>query len=97
MHCHDLVIHQKTKIAQWLLKDLDHKITQFQIFIINQRKQNEYDMAHIGNMDEMPMFFYVVSNTTINKKACHLNNTTYQLSHIHDHLYVGHLPNYLPA
>ena len=26
-HRHDLVIHQKTKIAQQLLKDLDHKIT----------------------------------------------------------------------
>lgn len=69
MHRHDLVIRQKTKIAQKLPKDLDHKITQFQTFVINQRKRNEYGMAHIGNMDETPMFFDVVGNTTINKKG----------------------------
>ena len=57
------------KIDQQLPKDLDHKITQFQTFVINQRKRNEYAMAHIGNMDETPMFFDVVGNTTINKKG----------------------------
>ena len=61
MHRHDLVIRQKTK-------DLEHKITQFQTFVINQRKRNEYDMAHIRSIDETPMFFDVVGNTTINKK-----------------------------
>ena len=69
MHRHNLVIRQKTKIAQRLLKDLDHKITQFQTFVINQRKRNEYSMAPIGNMDETPMLFDVVGNTTINKKG----------------------------
>ena len=59
MHRHDLVIQQKTKIAQRLPKDLEHKITQFQTFFIKQKKRNEYDIAHIGNMDETPMLFDV--------------------------------------
>ena len=68
MHRHELVIRQQTKRTQKLPRDLDRDITQCETFVINQNlKENK--MAHIGNMDETPMFFDVVGDTTISKKG----------------------------
>lgn len=67
MKRNNLTLRQKTKIAQKLPSDLEDKIQQFQSFIINHRKQNNYPLAHIANMDETPMFFDIVGNKTVNK------------------------------
>uniref|UniRef100_H3A0T2 HTH CENPB-type domain-containing protein n=1 Tax=Latimeria chalumnae TaxID=7897 RepID=H3A0T2_LATCH len=64
-----LVLRQKTKITQKLLKDLDDKITSFQRFTIRQQQKHEYLLCHIGNMDETPMNFDMPSNRTVDSKG----------------------------
>ena len=67
MKRHDFVLRQKTKIAQHLPIELDDKITSFQKFVICHRQTNKYALACIGNMDETPITFDMLSNRTVNK------------------------------
>lgn len=67
MKRHDLVLRQKTKIAQRLPAELAEKVSSFQRFIIKHRKKNEYRLACIGNMDETPMNFDMPAGKTVNK------------------------------
>ena len=48
----NFVLRQKTKIAQKLPEDLEEKITSFHRFVIKRRKETNYELVHIGNMDE---------------------------------------------
>ena len=45
MRRHGLLIRQRTKIAQKLPNDLEEKIRSFHSFIINQRKQNNFERS----------------------------------------------------
>ena len=65
---HGLALCQKTKIAQKLLKDLDEKIGLFHTFVISLRKQNNFELSQIGNMDETPMTFDLPASRTIDNK-----------------------------
>ena len=67
MKRHDFVLRQKIKIAQCLPRELDDKITSFQKFVIHHRQTNKYALACIGNMDETPITFDMLSNRTVNK------------------------------
>ena len=62
-----LSVRRRTKISQKLPQDLEEKITDFHRYIIKQRKQTPYELAHILNMDETPMCFDMPSATTVNK------------------------------
>ena len=74
----NLVFRQKTKIAQKLPEDLDQKITNFQSFAIKSRRKENYELVHIGNMDETPVWFDMPSARTVNAKGVKtvLVNTT---------------------
>ena len=63
-----LVMRQKTKIAQKLPDDLDDKVVDFHIYVINLRKKHGYELSQI-NMDETPMFFDMLGNSTVNKSG----------------------------
>ena len=52
----NLALRQKTKIAQKLPEHLDQKITSFHSFVIKSRGKENYELVHIGNMDETPVF-----------------------------------------
>ena len=65
----NFVLRQKTKIAQKLLEDLEEKITSFHRFIIKRRREMNYDLVHIGNMDETPVWFDMPSAKTVNSKG----------------------------
>ena len=69
MQRHGLCIRQKTKIAQKLPNHLEEKITEFHKFILKQRKQCDFELGQIGNMDETPMCFDLPGNRTIDKKG----------------------------
>lgn len=71
MKRHGLAIRQRTKIAQKLPNDLEEKIASFHTFIINQRKQINFELSQIGNMDETPMWFDLPANRTIDSKGKH--------------------------
>lgn len=66
---HDLVLRQKTKIAQKLPEDLEDKITNFQSFVIKMRKNEQYELAQIGNMDETPVWFDMPTSKTVASKG----------------------------
>ena len=68
-------------ISQWLPDDLDHKITNFQSFVIWRRKEYNYPFSHIGNADQMPLTFDLPRGTTIfNKgdKSISINTTGHE-------------------
>jgi len=50
-------------------EDLEEKITRFYRFIINRHREFNYDLVHIGNMDEIPVWFDVPSAKTVNAKG----------------------------
>ena len=63
----NLVLQEKTKIAQKLLRELDDKITSFHKFVIDLCQKHQYSLKMIGNMDETPVFFDMVGNKTVNE------------------------------
>ena len=69
MRRHGLALHQKTKIAQKLPRDLEEKIHLFHTFIISLRKQKNFELSQIGNMDETPMTFDLPASRTIDTKG----------------------------
>lgn len=65
----NLVLRQKTKIAQKLPADLEDKIIDFHRYVIGLRKEHDYPQCQIGNMDETPCFFDMLSNKTVDSKG----------------------------
>lgn len=64
-----LVLRRRTKIAQKLPCDLESKITSFQRYIIQIRRNHNFPLTCIGNMDETPMNFDMISNRTVEAKG----------------------------
>ena len=62
-------LRRKTKIGQKLPAQLSEKLLEFQRFIIKKRKQFEYELCEIGNMDETPVYFDMVGNLTIENRG----------------------------
>ncbi|KAL5014959.1 hypothetical protein ScPMuIL_009229, partial [Solemya velum] len=50
-----------------LPKDIEAKVDSFHQFVIEERKMYDYELEHIGNMDETPMTFDIQSNSTVNR------------------------------
>jgi len=71
----NLALRQKTKITQKLPED--HKLPQLHNQKKSRRKEN-CKLVHIGNMDEMPVWFHMPSARTMNAKGAKtvLVNTT---------------------
>ena len=67
MKRYNLVLREKTKIAQKLPRELDDKITSFHKFVIDLRRKHQYPLQMIGNMDETPVFFDMVGSKTVNQ------------------------------
>ena len=67
MNRHGLCIRQRTHIAQKLPKDVEDKVMNFHKFVIDLRKQ--FHLRIIGNVDEMPMFFVIPGNRTVDVKV----------------------------
>ena len=65
----DLCVRQRTHIAQKLPSDVEEKVQSFHRFVIGERKQMNYEMSQIGNMDETPMFFDMPGNRTVDFKG----------------------------
>ena len=60
-----LALRQRTRIAQKLPADVENKVLSFQQFVIRERKQFDFSIYQIGNMDETPMFFDLPGNSTV--------------------------------
>ena len=67
MRRNNLVLRQKTHIAQKLTKDVDCKVDSFLKYVIDLRKEYDFSLGDIGNIDETPMFFHMVGNRTVDR------------------------------
>lgn len=79
----NLVLREKTKVSQMLPKDLESKLISFQKYVINLRRQKEYLLSQIGNMDETPVMFDMTGNKTIDvkgTKTVHIKTTGHEKS-----------------
>ena len=47
--------------------EFEEKTLLFQCIVIRQRAQHGYDIKHIANMDETPMFFDLPPSRTVHK------------------------------
>src|SRR6266498_2046257 len=65
MSRHNLVNRRKTTIAQRLPDDYVEKQNQFLSYVLFRRREHNYPLSLIANMDEMPMAFNLTSNTTV--------------------------------
>ena len=64
LRCSNLAHHQKGKIAQMLLVDLEENIVNFHRFLLNCRKKANYELVNFGNMDKIPVLFDMPSART---------------------------------
>ena len=69
MRRNNLVLRQKTHIAQKLPKDVDCKVDSFLKYVIDLRTAYDFSLGDIGNMDKTPMFFDMVGNRTVDVKG----------------------------
>src|SRR6266542_5196074 len=66
---YDLCDCHRITVSQQLLLDLLEKQNIFLSYILYRRIQYDYPLKYIGNMDEIPMWFDLPSNTTIDHKG----------------------------
>ena len=65
MNRHKLSNRRKTTIAQRLPEDYVEQQNEFLSYVLYLRKEHDYPLSLIGNMDETPLSFNLPSNTTI--------------------------------
>ncbi len=87
MNRNNLVIWQKTKIAQNLPRDLKHKITSCHQFIIGMRQKHPFPLSCIGTMDETPLNFDMIGDRTVDikgTKTLHIRGTGHEKTRFRD-------------
>ncbi|XP_076809503.1 uncharacterized protein LOC143452424 isoform X2 [Clavelina lepadiformis] len=81
---HELSIRCRTYIAQKLPSDFEHKLGQFQRFIIIRRVEKKYDFSQIGNADQTPVTFDIPHQPTLDfkgGKSVHIRTTGNDKNH----------------
>ena len=68
MECCVFSIRQRTTIAQRLPQDYEEKLIKFQRYLIAQRKKHDFELKYIGNPDQTPLTFDIVTNSTVSEK-----------------------------
>ena len=69
MRRNGLCMLTKTTVAQKLPCEYKRKIVEFHKYIINMGKKLCFEIAQLGNMDEVPLTFDVPWNKTVNVKG----------------------------
>lgn len=67
MKRHNISFRRATHIAQKLPSELDEKRQNFLAYIIRMRRMRQYDLSHIGNMDETPIWVDMPGNSTLHQ------------------------------
>ena len=82
MRRNDLTLRQKIKILQKL--PADWKIESFQRFVIKKRKEFDFLLCNIENMDETAVFFDLHANRTVDErgtKTVNVRTTGHEKTH----------------
>ena len=56
-------------IAQRLPQDYEEKLVKFQRYVIAQRKKHDFELKYIGNADQTPLTFDIVTNSMVSEKG----------------------------
>ena len=62
-------IRRRTTIAQKLPQDYEEKLIKFQHYVLAKRKEHDFDLKYIGNADQTPLTFDIVTNSTVSAKG----------------------------
>ena len=62
-------IKRRTTVAQKLPQDYEEKLIRFQRYVMARRKEHEFDLKYIGNADQTPLTFDIVTNRTVSEKG----------------------------
>lgn len=62
-------IRRRTTIAQKLPQDYEEKLIKFQRYVMAKRKEHDFDLKYIGNADQTPLTFDIVTNSTVAEKG----------------------------
>ena len=84
-HRHHLTMRAKTSLLQRLPAGLEDRMKSFLLNVHKERKNGRFPTALIGNMDEMPVYFDLVPNKTIDRvgaKSCIIRSTGAEKRHI---------------
>ena len=85
MRRNKLVLRAKTSLAQRLPAQLEEKITQFYTKLQQVQQHESYPFCFIGNMDETPVYFDLVSNKVVDRKGakdCRVITTGAEKRHV---------------
>ncbi|CAG8615331.1 10447_t:CDS:2, partial [Cetraspora pellucida] len=70
----DFSLHRRTKVSQKLPKDLQEKLLMLHEDIYKLRRNNNFNLNCIANVDETPIFFDIVGALTLDYHGTHSNN-----------------------
>ena len=62
-------IRRRTTIAQKLPQDYEEELIKFQRYVLAKRKEHDFDLKCIGNADQTPLTFDIVTNSTVSEKG----------------------------
>ena len=62
-------MRRRTTIAQKLPQDYEEKLIKFQHYVLAKRKEHDFHLKYIGNVDQTPLTFDIVTNSTISEKG----------------------------
>ena len=60
-------IRRTTTIAQKLPQHYEEKVIKFQRYVIAQRKKHDFKLKYIGNADQTPLTFDIVTSSTLSE------------------------------
>jgi transposase-like protein len=69
MSRHNLVNRRKTTVAQRLPENYVEQQSDFLSYVLFRRKEHQYPLSLIANMDETPLAFNLPSNTTVEQRG----------------------------
>lgn len=62
-------LRRRTGICQKLPAEYEEKLDAFQRYVLNLRRNNNYQLGQIGNADQTPLYFDMPATTTVEKKG----------------------------
>ena len=62
-------LRTRTKLAQKMQAAYEEKILQFHSYVIKLRKNTNFELSQIANINEVPLTFDVPSNRTVDQKG----------------------------
>ena len=64
-----LLHHKANDNCSKLPQDYEEKLIKFQRYVLAKRKEHDFDLKYIGNADQTPLTFDIVTNSTVSDRG----------------------------